>query len=263
MKKLLTTYTSTSVGLSVKTGVLNHLQNAYTEIEVKLAQALVGEDYSTSTPYALWGCVNTGSGLNYVISAGAILYNGVIYMMPAATFTASVGQVGVVTLTTSFVTGTDSDPVKHSDGNSYNILEDKKMVVTANTTGAGTFDYSTIKFTNITTSITQNAFYSTVAQPQYRRDLNGRIYTEGTIQAGASSAEGDTLFTYPSGARPPAAFNFVTTVFSPSVGYSYGFAQITVNTNGTVVFNDYYDIGGAGLSGKRFVLNQFPVFYNK
>lgn len=261
MKKLLTTYTSASVGFSAKTGVWNHLQNAYTELSVNLAKSLVGEDYSTSVPYALYGCANSGSGSNYVISAGIILYNDALYLVPAASFTISGLNVAICTITTTYATGSDADPVQHSDGNSYNILEDKTVVVSSGT--SGTFNYSDIQFTNKTTNITQNAFYSTVAQPKWRRDLNGRVYTEGVIQAGASSAAGDTLFTYPAGARPTSAINFVTTAFSPNLGYSYGVAQITINTNGTVVLNNYFDLSGTTLTNKRFILNNFPVFYNK
>ena len=81
------------------------------------------------------------------------------------------------------------------------------MVVTSQHIIAGTFDYSTIKFTNITTNHKTRLFYGSATK--WRRDLNGRIYPRRyTIQTGASSGNGDTLIIYPAGARPPAVSNF-------------------------------------------------------
>ena len=125
----------------IKKGTLQFLQDAHKEVfnEMLIAQ-LNGVG---SFPYVLNGMLNIGSGLNYIISAGSVFdpNTGEVFLCDGNTFTASVGQVGVVSLVTTQY-GTDADPVTFTDGVTRNVHNIRKIQVTAGTAGgSGTTDY--------------------------------------------------------------------------------------------------------------------------
>lgn len=81
---------------------LQFMQNAYTETVGASIIALIGSGYSASVPYILYGCVATVS-TNTTITAGAIFYNGEVFIVPAQTFTsASGGNTILCTLLTTY-----------------------------------------------------------------------------------------------------------------------------------------------------------------
>lgn len=92
----------------------------------------------------LYGCVNSGSGLNYIISAGAVYYQGEVYLVPAFTGTATGVQVPSVSILTAWRAG---DPVKYSDNNTFNTHKIRTMVWTIGASGAGLSDFGSIKST--------------------------------------------------------------------------------------------------------------------
>lgn len=140
MRKLKTSDITTTVAMPVKSGTLNHLQLAYQEAFTALANSIIGRLPDSSNAYILYGCKNTGTGLNYIISAGAIYYAGEIYLVDAATFTATGAQVPVLNLSTTYF-GTNADPVTFTDGITYNVHEIRKMVITAAASGSGVIDF--------------------------------------------------------------------------------------------------------------------------
>ena len=144
MRKLDTSYASSTVGQPIKSGTIDHLQEAYQEALTAIGQALVGQDPDLSNYYRLWGCVNSGSGLNYSISAGAIWYNGEVFLVPAASFTAASGQVAVGNFQTTF-NGTNADPVLFTDGQSRNVHQIRQLVFAAGTSGTGAVDFSKLQ----------------------------------------------------------------------------------------------------------------------
>lgn len=144
MRKLDTSYASSTVGQPVKSGTMDHLQLAYQEALTAIGQALIGLDPDLSNYFRLWGCKNSGSGLNYVISAGAIWYNGEVFLVPAASFTAASGQVGVGNFQTTF-NGTNADPVLFTDGQSRNVHQIRQLVFSAGTSGSGAVDFSKLQ----------------------------------------------------------------------------------------------------------------------
>ena len=79
MRKINTSNVNNTVGMPIKSGSIDHLQLAYQEALTALANSIIGRLPDTSNCYVLYGCVNTGSGLNFIISAGAIYYNSEIY----------------------------------------------------------------------------------------------------------------------------------------------------------------------------------------
>jgi hypothetical protein len=148
-----------------KKGTWTHLQAAYTELfEAVMRREF--KNYSGSVPYVIYGCVNTGSGSNYIISAGAIFYAGEIYLVDSVTFTAGGGDTCVGTITTTQY-GTDADPVTFSDGAAKSVHDIRKIVFASGVSGSGTFDFSALSyyggsdnFTDITSAITLHANFS-------------------------------------------------------------------------------------------------------
>jgi len=150
MRKLDTSSITGSVGFPMKAGTLNHLQLAYQEVISAIGKCLSGSGYDPSKVYILNGCVNSGSGNTFNISAGAIFYNGEVYLVDATTFTVSgpsVTAVGIIpnppTVTTglSFYSDTIADPVQFTDGVTRNVHQIRKCVVQAGLSGSGAADY--------------------------------------------------------------------------------------------------------------------------
>ena len=125
----------------IKKGTLQFLQDAHKEVFNEMLTAQLNG--VGSFPYVLNGMLNIGSGLNYIISAGSVFdpNTGEVFLCDGNTFTASVGQVGVVSLVTTQY-GTDADPVTFTDGVTRNVHNIRKIQVTAGTAGvSGTTDY--------------------------------------------------------------------------------------------------------------------------
>jgi len=117
MKKLNLSNISTTVGMPQKSGSLTHIQSAYQEALNSIVRSIISDGiYQSDVGYILHGCVNSGSGLNYNISEGAIFLNGEIYQVPAAVFTATGLQVAVGTITTTYFSDQSADPVAFTDG---------------------------------------------------------------------------------------------------------------------------------------------------
>jgi hypothetical protein len=89
----------------------------------------------------LYGCVNSDAP-NADITAGAIYYNGEIYLCDAFV-DATISDDIVGTITTTYATG---DPVLFTDLASYNVHQIKKIVWSDATAGSGDIDYSDLFF---------------------------------------------------------------------------------------------------------------------
>jgi hypothetical protein len=138
MRKIDVSHIGSTVGMPVKSGTLVHLQLAYQEALNALAQSQIGSNYDSSKVYILYGCVNSGSGSTFTISAGAVFYNGEVYLVDAVSFTASGTAVGTIG-TTHF--GTNADPVTFTDSSTASVHQIRKMVIADATSGSGVADY--------------------------------------------------------------------------------------------------------------------------
>lgn len=126
--------------LPVLEQTLDFMQVGAKEAVASVILGILNGQYVTNSVVILYGCVNSGSGLNYIISAGAVYYNGEYFDVPAATFTAGAGQVAVGTITT---TQDPVDPVKlQPSGTNVSVHDIRKIVIAAGTSGSGTKDYS-------------------------------------------------------------------------------------------------------------------------
>lgn len=199
MKNLLTNSITTSVGFPVKSGTLDFLQTASSEMLNALARSIIGKDFSTGTPYALYGCNNTGSGSSYVFQEGAILWNGILYLVPAVSFTLSGGNSVFVGFSTSYVT-TNADPVTFTDGVSRYVHADTKMSVyqsaIAPSPSAG-FAYSSLAFFWELPYTPVASYGVDVASgtAKYKINRDGLVSLSGNVILDASTPSTVTLFT--------------------------------------------------------------------
>jgi len=106
-----------------------------------LSKGLVG---TNSNFTVLYGCINSAAP-NANISAGAIFYNGEIYLCPAFVDGAISNDI-VGTITTAYATG---DPILFSDGNSFNVHQVKTIVWSDAASGSGSVDFADLKYNQV------------------------------------------------------------------------------------------------------------------
>jgi hypothetical protein len=254
MKNLLTNSISTTVGFPVKSGTLDFLQTASSEMLNALGRSIIGRDYSTSIPYALYGCNNTGSGSSYVIQEGAILWGGVLYLVPAVSFTLTGGNAVYVVISQSYVISSIADPVTFTDGVSRNVHSDTKMSVYQNamppspTVG---FTYTSIveavQSKNKLLSVTTNYSSSAI---RYYKNRDGIVMLEGYITCNTGAAVGQTIATLPSGYIPAIGAYFsvvkrdVSNALAPAIIYVDVFGVIKIGFAASIANNDTIHITG-------------------
>ena len=142
MRQLDDSAVSATIGLPIKSGTITHIQNAYIEAMGEIAKALIGYAYDPTKVYILNGCVNSGSGSNYNISAGSVFFNGKVYLVPAATFAISGSNVAVGVITLNYFTAPNADPVQFTDGITRTIHQIYTMVPQAGLSGSGAANYT-------------------------------------------------------------------------------------------------------------------------
>ena len=144
MKKIDTSAISTTTGMPIKSGTIDHLQNAYIEAMSSIVTSTIvpAYQYSTNVGYKLWGCENTGSGSNYIIGQGAVFFNGEVFQVPAATFTISGTNVAVGSIQTTYFSATNADPVTFTDSVNRNVHQIRQIVFAPGLSGSGAFDYN-------------------------------------------------------------------------------------------------------------------------
>lgn len=256
MKNLLTNSITTTVGFPVKSGTLDFLQTASSEMLVAIARSIVGKSYSASTPYALYGCNNTGSGSSYVIEAGAILWDGVLYLVPAVTFTLTGGNSVFVSKSTSYVTSSVADPVTFTDGVTRNVHADTIMnvyqsaLVPSPTAG---FSYSSLVLFSEMPYISVSSYGSDVASgtAKYKKNQDGLVSLSGKVTLDASTTYFATLFTLPVGYRPT---NDLWLPIHSNNGSTSLIATLQIDTAGLVLLQNP--------SGSGSNLNSMVVFLN-
>lgn len=140
MKRLSTVPISDAAQMPLKKGTLQFLQDANLEALAAILKSHIGDAYNANTVYIMFGVKNSGSGANYVISAGAVFYQGEIFLVDATSFSTS-GNVAIFQIITTQY-GTYADPVTFSDATVHNVHDIRKVQVLAGTTGTGIADFS-------------------------------------------------------------------------------------------------------------------------
>ena len=143
MRILSNTDITNTAQLPIKKGTIKFLQDAHKETVISLVKAMVGSSYSNLTPYVLFGCVDSGSGLSHNISEGAIVILDEIYQIDAVAFTSASGEVPILNFLVQQYT-TDADPVTFTDLSVHNVHNIRKYEIVSGASGSGAFDFSTL-----------------------------------------------------------------------------------------------------------------------
>lgn len=163
MKILDVSNITTTAQLPIKKGTLQFLQDAYKESISNLIKGLIGSSYSTSIYYILYGCENSGVGSNYIISNGAIFYNGEIYEVDGTTFTTGGGQSPVMNIVTTQYT-VNADPVTFTNAVQYNVHDIRKIVISAGTASGNVYGVNSlsvfVNFANSTPNIIEQGNFA-------------------------------------------------------------------------------------------------------
>jgi hypothetical protein len=126
MKLLDTSPIAPGISFVPKGGTLEFLQLSHKDTLSGFIKSYIGAAYSDSTPFILIGCVNTGSGDNYVISAGTIFFRGEMFLVQASSFAISGGAEAIAQLTIITYTD-DADPSIFTDGETRNVHNDRQI----------------------------------------------------------------------------------------------------------------------------------------
>jgi hypothetical protein len=153
MRNLKTSDITSSIAMPIKSGTLDHLQLAYKEAFAETVKGIIGSAYSAATVYILNGCVNSGSGANYIVSAGSVFYNGEVYLVDAATFTLTGANVAIAALNITYFTAPNADGVTFTDGVLRNVHEIRKVQITQGLAGSGFSNF--VDMVRINTNIPQ------------------------------------------------------------------------------------------------------------
>jgi hypothetical protein len=133
--------------MPLKKGTLQFLQDAYTEITAATIKSLIGPGYDPSIVYILNGILNTGTLPTYTISAGSIFYNGEVFDLPAASFSATGLNIAIFQILQTQYT-TDADPVTFTDSTARNIHNIRQIQVVQGLAGTGISNYDQAFFLN-------------------------------------------------------------------------------------------------------------------
>lgn len=234
MRKVDLSAVSTSIGMPIKSGTIQHLQLAYQEALDALAKAAIGSTYDATKFYILYGCVNSTSAPTFTISAGAIFYNGEIYLVDAVTFTAGGGNTAVGTITTTQYT-TNADPVEFTDGITRNVHNIRKIVFADGASGSGNVDFGnllnyqwlqTTSTTGITLSGVGNtvtSFKMTYTHIQKKATLNFELAIN--LSVGATKIEAE--IPYPASLVPKGTNTYIgNAIWVAGVNEYIGFSRI-------------------------------------
>lgn len=138
MKKILTNNIVTPVKQPFIRTSLEWIQSAYTDAlnDISNAPTITRQEYfAGGVGQKLYGCypVNTVGNL-YIIPAGAIKYNGEIYHVNSTVETIRSPNVPVCYIVTEYAT---TDPLELSNGTTYNVHQNKKIVIKSGISGVG------------------------------------------------------------------------------------------------------------------------------
>ena len=137
MKKLGVSNITSSVGMPIKSGTLQFLQDSYTEVLNALVTGYMGSNYDNSKAYIIYGVNITSGGSGYDFTAGAVYYQGEVFLVDAQHVgVLSIGQVLISNITTTQYT-TNADPVTFTDSNTYNVHNVRKITFAKGSTGTG------------------------------------------------------------------------------------------------------------------------------
>lgn len=223
-------------------------------------QGMHNGKYTTGDVLIIYGCHNSGTGSTYNITAGVVLYNGNLYEVPAAAFTAAVGQTAVATLSAPAYESFDPVKLKPS-GTPVSVHQTIKIGIASGVSGSGIKDFSDFKrnYGQITSTASNGLAITTVLSAggpfAYTADSYKYSYR---IENGILKLNFKIVFTNTNGADveefriplPAAITKAILTSDYATRGTAYMTAPgSTTNYIGLQVMSD-----SDGSEGQRFVL---------
>jgi len=143
MRKLDLQYVVAGVTMDIKGGTYKHLQLAYQEALDALVRGNVND---ATQPIIIYGCKDTDVDPFYLdLSAGAIYYNGEIFLVDAQGVSRTAMQRFNASIATTYYTATDADPVIFSNSTTHNVHQIRKIVFTAGSIGGGLFQFEDLQ----------------------------------------------------------------------------------------------------------------------
>jgi hypothetical protein len=136
MKRLNTSFITSGIGMPIKAGTLDFLQDAHKETAQDILTSVLGFSPDTNTVYILSGCVNSNTAPSYNVSAGVVYYNGEIFRVSAFTFTTTGTDQPYPNIAITQYS-TNADIVQFTDGTTRNVHDIRSFVVTATSTSTG------------------------------------------------------------------------------------------------------------------------------
>ncbi len=133
MKKIDESAINGTVGMPIKSGVLQHLQDAVKDTSLLgyIASLGLGLSYtspSNTYPTILKGVYDTSGGGTFTCSNGILMYQGELFYLPDTTFTITATPVVCLDIQYNNLSA-NADPVLFTDGNSRNVLQTRQLSV--------------------------------------------------------------------------------------------------------------------------------------
>ena len=240
MRKINETVIDSSKAMYFKKGTWTHLQKAYTEGFAETIKSMIGASYSATTVYVLNGCVNTGSGSSYVISAGSVFYGGEIYLVSAATFTVTTGVPVATIVTTANTTDYAADPCLFSDGSTHNVHDIRTVQIAEAASGSGIKNYADFNFYPFAKNYTDISSSVSVSGSVTSVNKNIKKWADGTVEVHFDFTYSGTLSsatTILTGLPIPTAVVVPVTIYLTG-GSSHTFGNVALNFSGQLVNPD-------------------------
>jgi hypothetical protein len=117
------------------------IQEAYTEVINAIMQGVLGD---ATKPYILFGCNLYADNTGVSMYAGAIFYDGEIYLvdLDEGDYDITGSDVLVFNIATTY----DAvDPITFTDGTTHNVHQIRKLTLELTTSGSGEFDYDDLQ----------------------------------------------------------------------------------------------------------------------
>lgn len=178
------------------------LQNIWSDMVKGIVEGLIGNSYSSTTPYAIEGIQPTGgTSTPSTITSGYIYWNHELIHCPGRPTPIVTGPVFNIV-----VSNPAPDPVNFSDGSSHSVHNVRTMTITDATPGSGLFNLSDVVYiqtltvptwTNLT--LANSWTNSTTAKV---RTLFGRVEILGIITNATLTNASLFMFTMPAQFRP-------------------------------------------------------------
>ena len=207
MKKLDLSQIVGTTGMPLKKGTLLHIVESQREVVDGLIRGLVS--YTTGNVVILYGCAITGTNPGVISNtAGAVFYNGEVYLVDAQTFTTTGSNIPCWTIFETSVSGLGYDTVLLTDASIGYIHKDRKFkLVNGPIGGSGvsgyTADYngSTVKFLNIPYSYSTSGITSTNSAPANgivvssfsQKRIGESAFISGLVTVTIASADANVL----------------------------------------------------------------------